>query len=180
MRRRSGLLACCLALALGLSACQSTPPAPPDAAPRFAGRLAIRVEGDADRSFSASFELHGSAQQGWLSLSSALGTQLGRAEWSPQQPARLLSSDGWRRYDNLDDLTTDLTGQPLPIAAWFDWLDARAWPKTTSTALADASKPGFNQLGWAVDTARVASGLVVATRDQPPPRVTVRVKLDLP
>ncbi|ACB35750.1 conserved hypothetical protein [Leptothrix cholodnii SP-6] len=174
---RATLLAAALC---GLTACQSLTPSTPVAGAQFAGRLGVKVDGDEQRSFSASFELRGDAHHGWMALSNPLGTQIGRAEWAPRQSVRLLGSDGLRQYDSLDAMAEDLMGQALPIAALFDWLDGRPWSAAAHSPLADAGRVGFRQLGWDVQLERQQDGLIVAVREQPSPRVTVRAKLDTP
>jgi outer membrane lipoprotein LolB len=161
-----------------LSACQSLPPTPPSEGPALTGRLAVRVEGDARRSFSAAFELRGEAEAGSMSLISPLGSQMGRADWSPALGVQLHDGDGTRRYRRLDDMAVDLTGEALPIAALFDWLRGRPWPGAPRGELVEPGHSGFRQLGWDVQLERLADGSLVAVRDLPPPRVTVRVKLD--
>lgn len=163
-----------------LSACQSLAPSTPMAGAQFAGRLGVKVDGDEQRSFSAAFELRGDANRGWMALSSPLGSQIGRAEWAPRQSVRLLSSDGLRQYDSLDAMAEDLMGQALPIAALFDWLDGRPWAAAAHSPLSDGSRAGFRQLGWDVQLERQQDGLIVAVRELPLPRVTVRAKLDTP
>jgi outer membrane lipoprotein LolB len=67
-----------LAAALcSLSACQGLAPSAPLAGAQFAGRLGVKVDGDDQRSFSATFELRGDASNGWMALSNPLGTQIG-------------------------------------------------------------------------------------------------------
>jgi outer membrane lipoprotein LolB len=166
------------AVAWALSACQSLPPVPASEGPLLSGRLAVRVEGDAQRSFSAAFELRGRAEAGSMSLNSPLGSQIGRADWSPARGVQLHDGDGTRRYERLDDMAIDLTGEALPIAALFDWLRGRPWPDAPTSELASAGHSGFRQLGWDVQLDRLAEGWLVAVRDSPPPRVTVRAKLD--
>jgi outer membrane lipoprotein LolB len=140
-----------------------------------AGRIAVRVEGDAARSMSASFELRGDADAGLLELSSPLGTQLAQASWQRGR-IQLATSDGVRLYPSLDELAGEAFGQPLPMAALFDWLKARAWPGAPATALVDEA--GYTQLGWQVHLGRYDEGLIIANRAQPEPAITVRVKLD--
>ena len=173
-----------LGLAL-LGGCSSLPAAPdstpalPQNAAYLSGRLAVRVEGDSSRSFSADFELQGDARLGRLALSSALGTSVARAQWSPAR-IQLQTSDGSYQFSSLDALAQEALGEPVPLAALFDWLQARPWPAAGSTPL-DAAQParGFRQLGWEVDLERHASdGLVTATRREPAPTLTVRARLD--
>lgn len=172
-----------LLFGLALGAC-STPPTGTDSSitpgTRLNGRMAVRVEGDSSRSFSASFELQGTAESGQLLLSSALGTSVAQARWTPQQ-IRLQTTDGDYRFADLTSLAEEALGQPIPLAAMIDWLHARPWPAATSVPL-EAADPGkgFVQLGWEVLLDRYQDGLVIATRRQPAPVVSVRAKLDPP
>lgn len=153
-------------------------PLPPDAQ-RLSGRLAVRVEGDADRSFSAVFDLLGDARHGQLQLSSTLGTSLAQARWQ-RDHILLQTSDSRYEFDSLDTLAERALGEPVPLEALIDWLQARPWPAAASTPL-DPQQParGFTQLGWEVDLSRYAeAALLVATRRQPAPTVTVRARLD--
>ncbi len=166
-----------LALMALVAACQSLPPVVPGAL--WAGRLAVQVEGDAQRSFSASFELQGSRQAGRMLLTGPLGNQIGQAQWSAGR-VELLTSDGTRRYPDMDALTDDLLGEAVPVLALFDWLAGQPASDASHQSSSDEAAPGFDQYGWAVSLARQPQGLIVATRAQPAPRVTVRVKLDQP
>ncbi len=172
--RRAGL-AWLLVMTMLLAACQNLAPGVRPEGASHSGRLAVQVEGDAARSFSASFELHGRPEAGWLALSSPLGAQIGVAEWSSAQAVRLRTPDETRRYPSLEAMAEDLTGQSLPIAALFDWLEGRPW---ASRPHQDSGADRFEQLGWTVRTDRIADGLLVAVREQPSPRVTVRARLD--
>ncbi|RZS53162.1 lipoprotein insertase outer membrane protein LolB [Sphaerotilus mobilis] len=172
--RRAGP-ALLLAVSTLLAACQNLAPVVRPEGASHSGRLAVQVDGDAARSFSASFELHGRPEAGWMALANPLGAQIGVAEWSPAQAVRLRTPDETRRYASLEDMAEELTGQSLPIAALFDWLEGRPWPARTHQA---GGADGFEQLGWDVRTDRIADGLLVAVRAQPLPRVTVRAKLD--
>ncbi|MFM2066496.1 MAG: hypothetical protein RLZZ584_1405 [Pseudomonadota bacterium] len=162
---------------IGLAGCTSLPagPAPASLASHSNGRIALSVQGDAARSMSAGFELRGDVHAGILSLSTPLGTQLARASWQGRR-IELATSDGVRHYHSLDALAEDAFGQPLPMAALFDWLKGRAWSGAPYTALVD--EPGYLQLGWEVRLGRYDDGLIIAKRLGPPPLVSVRVKLD--
>jgi outer membrane lipoprotein LolB len=154
-----------------LAACASLPPPPGE---RFEGRIAVRVEGDAQRSFSAGFELAGSSDSGRLVLTTPLGNQAAVADWSAGR-ARLLSGGEERLYPDLDSLAQDALGEAVPLAALHDWLRGRAWPGAGSRG----TPVGFEQLGWSVDLSRRAEGWVIAQRSAPPP-VSVRIKLEEP
>lgn len=175
-------LAAVLALATLAGCATVTPPAaaPDPLARSYAGRLAVKVEGDDARSFSAGFDLQGSDVRGQISLISPIGTQVGRAVW---QPGSVLwqSADGERRFDNLDALAEDMLGEAVPLAALFDWMAGRPWQAMPSRPLSETEGgTGFRQLGWSVQTARISDGVIVAQRRLPAPTLTVRIKLDTP
>lgn len=159
------------ALAIALSAC-STLPATDRPGERLAGRLSVKVDGDAARSFSAAFELNGSADRGEMALTTPLGTQVARADWSAER-VRLQTQEGERFYADLDSLAADALGERVPLAALFDWLRGRPWRGAPSSPIAS----GFEQLGWAVDVSRVGAGSIEARRAALPV-VTVRARLD--
>jgi len=144
----------------------------------FAGRLSLRVEplgATPARAFSAAFDLRGGPSTGTLGLSTPLGSMLAQARWQPGTVV-LATPQSTREFADLDGLTREVLGESVPIAAWFDWLQGRPWPGAPSAAR--AAGPGFDQLGWSVDLARVAEGAVSATRRAPPPAVSVRIQLD--
>jgi outer membrane lipoprotein LolB len=139
---------------------------------RFEGRLSVQVANDSERSFTAGFQLSGSPARGRLLLTTPLGTQAAKAEWSAQE-VRLSASGGDRVYADLDDLSREVLGEVVPLAAMFDWLQGRPWPSAPSQ-----ERPGgFEQLGWLVDLSRSDQGRLMAQRSAPP-EVTIRVKLD--
>jgi outer membrane lipoprotein LolB len=159
--------------------CATAPSSPPGGETPLAGRLTVRVAAtpaSEARSVSASFDLQGNPRQGRLDLSTPLGTILAQARWAPGQVA-LVTSDGETRFASLDDLTREVLGESVPLAALFDWLRGRPWPGAPSTPAATEAGPGFQQLGWAVSLARFDEGWISAQRDQAP-AVTVRAKLD--
>ena len=161
-------------LLLALSGCMSAPKLPPA---DLSGRLSVRVDAHASQpahSFSAQFDLRGDAQLGSLQLSTPLGTTAAQARWQPGL-VELTTSEGTRRFADLDALAAEVLGQALPMAALIDWLRARAWPGAPS-AVRDG---GFEQLGWGVDLSRFAEGWVVAARAAAP-AVSLRVRLERP
>lgn len=165
---------------LFVAGCATVPgPRADDAGEALSGRLALRVDAagpEPARSFSAAFDLRGTASVGTLGLSTPLGSMLAQARWSPVEVV-LATPQGTRRFASLDDLTREVLGESVPIEAWFDWLRGRPWPGASSAA-APSSPGGFAQLGWSVDLARFAEGAVSATREAPAPVVTVRIQLD--
>ena len=166
--------------ALLVAACASVPTAP-TSGDALSGRLAVKVDawnGAAPRSVSAAFELQGDPKTGRLNLSTPLGSVLAQARWSPGSVV-LVTPQGERQFADLDDLTSEVLGESLPVPALFDWLRGRPWPGAVSTATTPPAERGFEQLGWTVNLARFDEAWVVATRAQPPV-VTVRAKLDRP
>jgi len=174
MAQRAPCAAAPALLALGLVGC-ATPRAPQPASEVLAGKLSIRVDGQASRSLSAGFELSGSQTQGQLVLSGPLGATAAQARWAPGEAA-LITGDKRTDYPNLDALAVDALGERVPIAALFDWLRGRAWSGAASTPRRDG-ETGFEQLGWQISLARWAEGWVEARRAAAPV-VTVRAKLD--
>lgn len=171
-----------LVVAAALAAgCATRSPAPTPAAPAdaIAGRMTVRVEAtprSEARNVTATFDLQGSPQEGKLDLSTPLGTVLAQARWSPGKVA-LVTSQGETRFANLDELTREVLGESLPVAALFDWLRGRPWPGAPSAPFSTSNDKGFKQLGWDVSLVRFDEGLISARRDQAP-AVTVRAKLD--
>jgi outer membrane lipoprotein LolB len=152
-----------LALALStLAACASPTRAPSDAAANYwSGRLALQVEEAQDKSFSASFELRGTAQAGELTLDGPLGGTLAVLTWQPGR-ASLKAGDDSREFPSLDALAAQATGTPLPIAALFDWL--RGVPTRAP--------------GWDADLSQLAEGRLRARRSEPPPAADLRIALE--
>ncbi len=165
-----------LCLALALAGCAQLPKTPTDAATtaqaRLGGRISVSVAGDVHNrgtGGAASFELFGGPEAGRLELTSPLGPLLARATWQPGR-ATLQTPDGERQFDDLDALTREMLGEAVPVAALFDWLQARPWPAAPHEKTAN----GFEQLGWRIEP-RLPS--LVATR-LAAPIVTLRAKLD--
>ncbi|MEO8297688.1 MAG: lipoprotein insertase outer membrane protein LolB [Burkholderiales bacterium] len=148
-----------------------------DPASRTSGRLALRIEGDAQRSFSADFELEGRPEAGRLTLNSPLGTRLALAQWQPGR-VWLSNGDGVHEFDSLDALGEAALGERIPLVALYDWLAGRPWPGAPSQGLTTPAE-GFRQLGWEVRLAGYPQGLLVATR-LAPPVVSLRAKIDSP
>ncbi|WP_335645428.1 lipoprotein insertase outer membrane protein LolB [Melaminivora suipulveris] len=146
-----------------LSGCAQPPRAASDAqrGDFWSGRLAVQVEGDAARSFSAGFTLAGSASAGSLLLYTPLGNALAELRWTPQH-AVLKQGDRERSSTSLQQLARDLTGVDLPIEALFAWLHGDA----------------VQAAGWQADLSRLQDGRLVASRHAPEPQATLRVVLE--
>jgi outer membrane lipoprotein LolB len=168
-----------MAAALALAGCVSVAPATRSTdAESFSGRLSVRIDANGNaspRSFTAAFELEGSATQGRLDLSTPLGSILARARWSPESVV-LATPRGDTAYPDLESLTHEVVGESLPVEALFDWLRGRPWPGAPSRP-APAAR-GFEQLGWSVDLARFDEDALLTAHRARPPAVDVRIKLD--
>ncbi len=123
---------------------------------------------------SSSFELLGDASQGQLELSTPTGSLLARVRWTPTSVS-LERPQEQRSYDSLDALTLELLGESVPVAALFDWLRGQPWSGAPAMPL-QAPTVGFEQLGWRVETDRLAQGVLVATQ-LTAPAATLRVRL---
>jgi outer membrane lipoprotein LolB len=161
-------------LALAVAGCAQLPQTPPTASSesRLSGRISVTVAGDVHTrgtGGTASFELFGGPQAGRLELTSPLGALVARADWQPGR-VTLQTPNDERRFDDLDALTRELLGEPVPVAALFDWLQARPWPAAPHSK----TDTGFEQLGWRIEPKLPA---LVAIR-LAAPTVTLRAKLD--
>jgi outer membrane lipoprotein LolB len=167
-----------LALAMALSALAAGCATPPASEPGWtSGRLSLQVDATPQRRqqrLSVAFELRGSGDSGELRLNSPLGTQIAQARWAPGL-ASLRTGDGEQRFDGLEALSREALGEPLPLAALPDWLAGRPWAAAPHSLQPD----GFDQLGWHVQTARLAEGWVSAQRVALP-AVQLRVRLERP
>ena len=155
------LLASVIVFAAGCA----TPPrtvAPADAAAGpWSGRLALQVEDNQRESFSAGFELKGSANAGQLALYNPLGGTLAVLAWAPGS-ATLRSNGQTRDFESVDALVTHATGEASPVAAMFDCL------RGITTAVR----------GWQADLSLLGQGRLRAQRLQPSPLADLRVVLD--
>ncbi len=181
-RRRLLRATAALASAAVLAGCASlAPPPAPVSGDVLSGRLSVRVaatETHEASAMTAAFELRGDAQRGRLDLSTPLGSTLAQAAWSPGNVV-LTTPRAQTRFADLDELTREVLGQSLPVAALFDWLRGRPWPGAPSGAPALPVTQGFSQLGWTVDLARFDNATIVAHRLSEP-AVTVRARVDQP
>lgn len=147
-----------LAAAALASGCASRRPADG----RFwSGRMSLQVRSDPPQSFSASFELSGSADQGQLLLNSPLGTAVASARWNAAE-AVLTSGQDARLFRSMEELLAQATGAAVPLPALFDWLSGINTPVA----------------GWLADLSGMAEGRLVARRQIPQPAVELRIALD--
>ncbi|GAB2596568.1 lipoprotein insertase outer membrane protein LolB [Ramlibacter solisilvae] len=159
-RRWAG--ACLAALVLALAGCASAPKPPADAVSGpWSGRLALQVQDRPSESFSAGFELKGSALAGELQLFSPIGGTLAVLDWQPGR-ARLQANSRTREFASVDALMTELSGAAIPVRALFDWLRGIATPVA----------------GWQADLSQLAHGRIAAKRLDPLPEADLRVVLE--
>lgn len=140
-----------------LTAC-ATPRAPVPGQASWSGRLAVQVDSQPPQAFSAGFDLSGSPQAGELVLSSPLGNTVATVRWSPGV-AELQQAGQVTRRTSLDELSTELGGTALPVAALFAWL--RGLPETAG--------------GWSADLSRQTDGRITARRHSPAPAAELRI-----
>jgi outer membrane lipoprotein LolB len=148
----------CIVLLLGACATRGPTAANTDGS-QWAGRFSLTVHSDPPQSWTAGFELSGSATAGELLLSTPLGSQLASVRWSADG-AELQQGERTTRHRSLDSLTRELgAGSPLPVAALFDWL--RGQPASVT--------------GWEADLSRQPEGRIVARRLLPLPGAELRL-----
>lgn len=157
---RVWLLAASFALVAGCA----TPPRPAPAeqtAAAWSGRLALQVADNPNESFSAMFDLRGSAQSGELTLSNPIGGTLAMLSWAPGT-ATLRNNGQMHHFQSVDALVRKATGSDIPVPALFDWLRGVPTPVP----------------GWQPDLSQLAQGRISALRLQPPPQASLRVAID--
>lgn len=147
-----------LAMAAVLSACATPPRSAQPGEAVWSGRLSLQVDSAPPQSFSAAFDLRGSPGEGELQLTSPLGTTLATVVWTPRH-AELRQGGQVTRRGNLDELTTELSGTAMPVAALFGWLRGQ-----------QGQVPG-----WQADLSRQAEGRITARRSEPLPTAELRV-----
>ncbi len=166
MKRRTSLRAATAAasgLLLALAGCAVAPTAPELSGPRWSGRLALQIEGRPEGSFTASFDLRGSARAGELELFTPLGGTAAWLQWAPDRARLRAPGQPERQAPSLDDLLVQATGTPLPVAALFDWL--AGIPRVAD--------------GWQVDLSGRAEGRLRARR-LTAPAADLRILLHTP
>lgn len=113
-----------------------------------------------EQSFSASFHLQGTPEQGSLDVFNPLGSQIAKLQWQPGT-ALLQQGDRTTQSDSLQELLRQSLGTALPVQALFSWLQG-------NNASAE---------GWQVDLSRHNEGRITAQRTSPSPQATLRVVL---
>lgn len=146
--------------ALWLAGCAQPMPSAPVEENSWNGRIALQIDGQASQSFSAMFELRGTAQAGGLVLLSPFGNRIAQLDWKDGH-AQLVSGQDTRTSDSLDTLLQDVTGTRIPVTALFSWLKG-----TQASAT-----------GWQADLTGIVDGRLTARRDDPQPTATLRIAL---
>jgi len=149
-----------LLCALWLAGCAQPMPSAPVEENSWNGRIALQIDGQASQSFSAMFELRGTAQAGGLVLLSPFGNRIAQLDWKDGH-AQLVRGQDTRTSDSLDTLLQDVTGTRIPVTALFSWLKG-----TQASAT-----------GWQADLTGIADGRLTARRDDPQPTATLRIAL---
>lgn len=157
LRRRSWAMACAVVL-LSLAGCAAPKMQSTSGVASWNGRLALSVTSDPPQSYAAGFDLQGSPQEGQLLLATPLGTTLATVIWAPGR-AEMVQSDRTTQRHSLEELTTDLGGAAVPVAALFAWLQGQP-------VIVD---------GWEADLSRHAEGRITAKRAQPLPTAELRL-----
>lgn len=124
------------------------------------GRLALIVHTEPVQSVAAGFDLRGSPDAGSLLLTSPLGNAVARVVWT-ETDAEWRQGDRVIKKRNLEELTTELGGTALPVAALFAWLNGTA----------------LEIDGWQADLSRHADGRITARRSHPLPSAELRLVL---
>ncbi|HEY9096900.1 MAG TPA: lipoprotein insertase outer membrane protein LolB [Hydrogenophaga sp.] len=122
------------------------------------GRLALNVASSPPQSYTAGFDLHGTPQAGELLLATPLGSTLATITWGPDF-AQMTQGSQVTRRSSLAELSADMGGTEVPVAALFAWL------KGESATVA----------GWQADLSRHAEGRVTAKRTIPLPAAELRL-----
>lgn len=148
-----------LACVLWLTACATPQRTAMPGDTTWNGRLSVRVDSDPPQSFSAGFDLLGSPSAGELQLTSPLGNAVATVRWWPHG-AELRQGGQVTTRSSLEQLTTELSGTSLPVAALFGWL---------------RGQPSEDTLGWQADLTRQPQGRITARRNAPLPPAELRI-----
>jgi outer membrane lipoprotein LolB len=130
------------ALALGLTACAGLPPTPGEQSPRphtpatervfyetvdISGRLSVRYQGrQQEEAVHGSFIWAQTPARTAVTLLSPLGQTVAVIEATPQRATLTQAGQAPRTETDVDTLTANALGWPLPIAGLRDWLQGFA------------------------------------------------------
>ncbi|MDO9004925.1 MAG: lipoprotein insertase outer membrane protein LolB [Aquabacterium sp.] len=177
----AALLAC-------LSACSQFPARPSDAARQstsadqlaLQGQLSVKLQafqGQEAKGLSMGFFFNGGPQGGQLDLMTPMGSQVARVHWTDAD-AWLQTDQGNRHFDTLGELSQEVLGEPLPLAALMHWVQGRPAPGLPDPINTQAKS--FEQSGWQIDTTEIGIGRLIAQRPASTTLrgITVRIRLD--
>jgi len=177
----AALLAC-------LSACSQFPARPPDTALQAAsadqlalqGQLSVKLQafqGQEAKGLSMGFFFNGGPQGGQLDLMTPMGSQVARVHWTDTE-AWLQTDQGNRHFNTLGDLSQEVLGEPLPLAALMHWVQGQ--PAPDLPAPTNTLPQSFEQSGWQIDTTEIGIGRLIAQRPASTTLrgITVRIRLD--
>lgn len=128
---------------------------------QWQGRLSIVVQSTPVQTLTAHFDLQGTAQNGSLALTTALGSTLARLQWT-SETAILHAKGETVQFESLSALVHHATGTELPIASLFSWL--RGVPSETP--------------GWTADLSALPNGRLSAQRMEPHTPAHLKIILD--
>jgi outer membrane lipoprotein LolB len=179
-----------IALLISLSACSQFPGRPTQASAPVSsaeqqtlqGQLSIKLQafqGQEAKGISLGFFFNGSAEGGQLDLMTPMGSQVAQVRWTPS--GAWLKTDqapGERHFDTLGELSEEVLGEPLPLAALMHWVQGR--PDPDLPAASNTTAQSFDQSGWHVDTTDIAIGRLSAQRPATAQQrgLALRVRLD--
>lgn len=184
-----------LALAWGLTACGTTPSSGPSAAtaaPRAAqplptlmlqGQISIKLQATDQQSARGStlgFFFSGQPQAGQLDLMTPLGSQLAQVRWDAQGASLRQGGDGEDeavRFGHLDELTTQVLGEPLPLSTLIHWMQGN--PDPDLPVRTGESAGTFTQLDWLIDTRELPRHRLSASRPASADRRGAMIKVYL-
>ncbi|MGH6647110.1 outer membrane lipoprotein LolB [Aquabacterium sp.] len=177
----AALLAC-------LSACSQFPARQHDAAPAANGASQLALQGQLSvklqafqgleaKGVSMGFFFNGGPQGGQLDLMTPMGSQVARVHWTPTD-AWLQTDQGDRHFDTLGELSAEVLGEPLPLAALMNWVQGQ--PDPDLPAASRVTPQSFEQNGWHIDTTDIGIGRLNAQRPASAllRGITVRIRLD--
>ncbi len=171
-----------------LSACSQFPARAPNAfrpvnatdQMALQGQLSIKLQafqGLEAKGLSLGFFFNGGPQDGQLDLMTPMGSQVARVHWSDTH-AWLQTDQGNRQFSSLGELSQEVLGEPLPLAALMHWVQGQAAPNLPPAT--NILPKSFEQSGWQIDTTDIGIGRINAQRPASAllRGITVRVRLD--
>ena len=176
------------ALLAGLSACSPFPARSPDAFPAntsadqlaLQGQLSIKLQAFQAlpaKGVSMGFFFNGGPQGGQLDLMTPMGSQVARVHWT-RTDAWLQTDQGNRHFQTLGELSQEVLGEDLPLAALMQWVQGQPAPDLPPPTR--ITPKSFQQNGWDIDTTDTGIGRINAQRPASDSLrgITVRIRLD--